>query len=179
MGWSLFFCSCFNTQPPEGGWCTKNIPIAWRISVSTHSRPKAAGFEQAVTKPIQTVSTHSRPKAAGFQRQKFHTPQNLFQHTAARRRLGIQRLYCFRVFFVSTHSRPKAAGLMEMSNGYALYVSTHSRPKAAGQYAPKRHRRVQGFNTQPPEGGWDMQLVAAPDAACFNTQPPEGGWVVV
>ena len=32
----------FNTQPPEGGWVAEgNLRINW--TVSTHSRPKAAG----------------------------------------------------------------------------------------------------------------------------------------
>ncbi len=34
------------------------------------------------------------------------------------------------------------------------------------------------FNTQPPEGGWE---IGRPDAYLqprFNTQPPEGGWIV-
>ena len=77
-----------------------------------------------------------------------------FQHTAARRRLGqyrrVQRV-CFRV---STHSRPKAAGTMD---GYAACegdVSTHSRPKAAGRYLENQRQKRNGFNTQPPEGGW-------------------------
>ena len=34
--------SCFNTQPPEGGWAA---PYGKQVAklVSTHSRPKAAG----------------------------------------------------------------------------------------------------------------------------------------
>ena len=80
------------------------------IQVSTHSRPKAAGarLELALLKAF--VSTHSRPKAAGpkkwiqlFLFLGFNTqpPEGgwlivwsaamarfLFQHTAARRRLG-------------------------------------------------------------------------------------------
>ena len=57
------------------------------------------------------------------------------------------------------------------------------------------------FNTQPPEGGWLRDDIAAgistvsthsrlkaagvifipvlPVAACFNTQPPEGGWLLM
>ena len=122
-----------------------------------------------------------------------------FQHTAARRRLGqyrrVQRV-CFRV---STHSRPKAAGTMD---GYAACegdVSTHSRPKAAGRYLENQRQKRNGFNTQPPEGGWTttrqsllasnkFQHTAARRRLgrwsvclwvrryCFNTQPPEGGW---
>ena len=57
------------------------------LKVSTHSRPKAAGENNADTKVFIVVSTHSRPKAAGWE--------------YLRRKLR---------FIVSTHSRPKAAG---------------------------------------------------------------------
>ena len=40
------------------------------------------------------------------------------------------------------------------------FVSTRSRPKAAGRYSAVCLRHLDGFNTQPPEGGW---------AFCFNT----------
>ena len=33
-----------------------------------------------------------------------------------------------------------------------------------------------GFNTQPPEGGWDSFRVFVYAQNSFNTQPPEGGW---
>ena len=33
-----------------------------------------------------------------------------------------------------------------------------------------------GFNTQPPEGGWQPELWRGWHSRCFNTQPPEGGW---
>ena len=110
---------CFNTQPPEGGWVIRRVgPSA--TSVSTHSRPKAAGLD-------------------GLDKQAYRF---LFQHTAARRRL----VACWpaerRGFMVSTHSRPKAAGLPCLAIGLRLPVSTHSRPKAAGsstgQYAKRR-----------------------------------------
>ena len=36
---------------------------------------------------------------------------------------------------------------------------------------------TRGFNTQPPEGGWrGIAPMAATPSAGFNTQPPEGGW---
>ena len=100
-------------------------------NVSTHSRPKAAGFVSLTFQHCLRVSTHSRPKAAGF-------PHHPRRHQRA----------------VSTHSRPKAAGQLVancLNNGA---VSTHSRPKAAGllpSHPAGNHRR---FNTQPPEGGW-------------------------
>ena len=34
----------------------------------------------------------------------------------------------------------------------------------------------QGFNTQPPEGGWPNPSKKVILIKCFNTQPPEGGW---
>ena len=120
----------FNTQPPEGGW--KAQPAVQQVStVSTHSRPKAAGmlaqllqnqqqfqhtaarrrleFPFTVMTANSLVSTHSRPKAAG----KYFTSKNSshrFQHTAARRRLAGQQTGRAAAVSVSTHSRPKAAG---------------------------------------------------------------------
>ena len=36
---------------------------------------------------------------------------------------------------------------------------------------------LNGFNTQPPEGGWEFVQFDKFDVGGFNTQPPEGGWV--
>ncbi len=36
------------------------------MTVSTHSRPKAAGNLREAKEAVLVVSTHSRPKAAGF-----------------------------------------------------------------------------------------------------------------
>ena len=35
---------------------------------------------------------------------------------------------------------------------------------------------LSGFNTQPPEGGWDKCVGKPQNNSGFNTQPPEGGW---
>ena len=124
----------------------------------------------------------------------------MFQHTAARRRLDVQKLAFHRSMIVSTHSRPKAAGLgLELSLELSLVVSTHSRPKAAGFLLFFAGFCNQGFNTQPPEGGWHffrqmpifpvwfqhtaarrrlapIRFSIAIAKRSFNTQPPEGGW---
>ena len=62
--------------------------IRWEIDyiVSTHSRPKAAAMEIPLTARVDDVSTHSRPKAAAKEQIKQKIAE-LFQHTAARRRL--------------------------------------------------------------------------------------------
>ena len=77
----------FNTQPPEGGWAIGAIPRVCE-TVSTHSRPKAAGQTLLNGVSAAVVSTHSRPKAAGA--------------------IGAIPRVCETV---STHSRPKAAGI--------------------------------------------------------------------
>ena len=123
---------CFNTQPPEGGWAKiQQLEVA--VKVSTHSRPKAAGarLELALLKAF--VSTHSRPKAAG----------KVLSYSAISQ-------------FVSTHSRPKAAGYRVQRPLDQALVSTHSRPKAAGLQFRLFAFGGQCFNTQPPEGGWEI-----------------------
>ncbi len=147
------------------------------LAVSTHSRPKAAARGASSraqrccfnTQPPEggwrvlhnhlmgelVVSTHSRPKAAVKEASDGEQRIVLFQHTAARRRLVVQSRISFSPGTVSTHSRPKAAG------GTIAHI-----------FQP-RH----GFNTQPPEGGWQAAFSIIPNSAvCFNTQPPEGGW---
>ena len=124
--------SRFNSQPPEGGWfLTSTIKIVCK-TVSTHSRPKAAGpLSPRNLLPITPVSTHSRPKAAG----------------------GCQSKSIPSVS-VSTHSRPKAAGKTAEYLQIIRDVSTHSRPKAAGLSDFLIRQFTHGFNSQPPEGGW-------------------------
>ena len=36
---------------------------------------------------------------------------------------------------------------------------------------------MNGFNTQPPEGGWVPVCIFKNNLGSFNTQPPEGGWL--
>ena len=66
--------------------------MAMMPSVSTHSRPKAAGLVLWFAYLVWAVSTHSRPKAAGASEA---LPEHIseFQHTAARRRLGNANSY--------------------------------------------------------------------------------------
>ena len=121
--------------------------------VSTHSRPKAAGYFPKSdsgaligfnTQPPEggwkagyeefakkMVSTHSRPKAAGnvqitkqHYMDSFNTQPPEGGWKNSQRDENHQR--------VSTHSRPKAAGKIFGFHDKMVEVSTHSRPKAAG-----------------------------------------------
>ena len=146
----------FNTQPPEGGW-----------GCGVESVCRGSGFN---TQP---------PEGGWVSRNDAARSSEMFQHTAARRRLANLPSVVLTAKAVSTHSRPKAAGGI---------------PCGRGIFDGR-------FNTQPPEGGWArmrdrkfcdvrFQHTAArrrlvystnivPVKTCFNTQPPEGGWARV
>ena len=146
-------CYVSTHSRPKAAGRQPHIPPAFGI-VSTHSRPKAAGSLDEPADEAVKVSTHSRPKAAGLDRNRQRRLRGRFQHTAARRRLGMPAVASYRrgwfqhtaarrrlvvfpcsrhiVSMVSTHSRPKAAGPKEAFGMYKSAVSTHSRPKAAG-----------------------------------------------
>ena len=167
--------SCFNTQPPEGGWPQPLPPPVG----DTKFQHTAARRRLAVAHPPRAaapcVSTHSRPKAAGWIGRHCHCNQT-FQHTAARRRLVDKKSLCYlNNEFQHTAARRRLAGIRAVGRSYH-YVSTHSRPKAAGFGIFSYLARRNGFNTQPPEGGWKQICVCLLVMRCFNTQPPEGGW---
>ena len=67
-GYNLFLKDlaklCFNTQPPEGGWLKdKNILVGEN---GFNTQPPEGGWAiGAIPRIRETVSTHSRPKAAG------------------------------------------------------------------------------------------------------------------
>ena len=122
----------FNTQPPEGGWQRFREIIGNRLAVSTRSRPKAAGFSFG---------------GAGS--------CTVFQHAAARRRLGIRPNTLYKQ---SSNVFQHAAARRRLGNRYCLNLVANS------------------FNTQPPEGGWLSINHDDSFTLSFNTQPPEGGW---
>ena len=168
---------CFNTQPPEGGWMAGYYAQEDKAQFQhTAARRRLVHLIPNLCRP-QNVSTHSRPKAAGYYSCGIFYFRDGFQHTAARRRLDTDYIPALhttisfntqppeggwgfvskqeRAFLVSTHSRPKAAGFIVISLIVGQEVSTHSRPKAAGTVWAIPHWSLPCFNTQPPEGGWD------------------------
>ena len=77
-----------------------------------------------------------------------------FQHTAARRRLGgVTVIGAEQLTFQHTAARRRLVAQLEKAVLRAM-VSTHSRPKAAGCGMDSQCPPDDGFNTQPPEGGW-------------------------
>ena len=149
MGWQ----GGFNSQPPEGGWQSSIDALIKQFLVSTHSRPKAAGIMGVKRFSGQIVSTHSRPKAAGKSVGRCVAALE-FQLTAARRRLGAvyEERDRLRMFQLTAARRRLANGFV--GNEAAWLVSTHSRPKAAGLASRRSGCDWPSFNSQPPEGGW-------------------------
>ena len=93
----------------------------------------------------------------------------VFQHTAARRRLDVVLVKQNLAAIVSTHSRPKAAGIKIEFGHMGFLVSTHSRPKAAGPIKPDTTTPAASFNTQPPEGGWELKNTEFTHATVVST----------
>ena len=83
------------------------------------------------------VGFNSQPPEGGWVSPRVGTNRvAVFQLTAARRRLATEYDFGASTNFVSTHSRPKAAG--------------------ADTGAPTLAK--DGFNSQPPEGGWTFTI---------------------
>ena len=99
----------FNTQPPEGGWAHNRLLFDCRRPVSTHSRPKAAGWRCWLCR-TRCRSFNTQPPEGGWhygqERQTvagcFNTQPPEGGWDMAAQVSGITA--------VSTHSRPKAAG---------------------------------------------------------------------
>ena len=175
------------------------IQAVWQaITVSTHSRPKAAGVYCASKPLILRVSTHSRPKAAGTVPKSrsalckcFNTqpPEGGWQRIAPLMFLmasfntqppegGWECSTQHHPPLSSFNTQPPEGGWLQKTDNTAGFrtVSTHSRPKAAGVRCGWGRSASIRFNTQPPEGGWRRCIRCPPSRVSFNTQPPEGGW---
>ena len=122
---------------------------------------------------------------------------DLFQHTAARRRLdaaavGEMGLGRFNTQppeggwfvllklklrqFVSTHSRPKAAGLRRRLHAAVVVVSTHSRPKAAG--IPNHQVCLVGIvstHSRPKAAGYAVSANRDPVYVSTHSRPKAAG----
>ena len=86
----------------------------------------------------------------------FNEAINVFQHTAARRRLANKSGCVFLQRQVSTHSRPKAAGMVGLLVLKHTFKFQHTAARRRLGTVRFRAFRQGGFNTQPPEGGWEL-----------------------
>ena len=148
--------------------------------------------------PHRDVSTHSRPKAAGSHAFSSVYTGLAFQHTAARRRLGVTRkTQNIELSFQHTAARRRLdSGAMD-SPILARFQHTAARRRlGAGlpidgteqwfQHTAARRRLVQvvsphddvgsvSTHSRPKAAGFGVESTQPPTIS-FNTQPPEGGW---
>ena len=142
---------CFNTQPPEGGW---EFPACVRqVICSFNTQPPEGGWGLTRTVRIRIKSFNTQPPEGGWLRSRkpigvplsFNTqpPEGgwvvkllskcyhlMFQHTAARRRLG-SKFWC--------RNCPLCFNTQPPEGGWQLFMQLHPAERS--------------FNTQPPEGG--------------------------
>ena len=100
----------------------------------------------------------------------------MFQHTAARRRLDGGTVIASNEYsFQHTAARRRLERLEREQLMVVWFQHTAARRRLASAFRILLFMRG-GFNTQPPEGGWDWYIQRYPNCDGFNTQPPEGGW---
>ena len=124
--------TCFNTQPPEGGWTAFRIDYPYLFSFNTQP-PEGGWVGVALLAVYVLMFQHTAARRRLVLIGVGDGDRYEFQHTAARRRLEPARSEKVSSWMVSTHSRPKAAGDIRGLPLTLVPVSTHSRPKAAGQ----------------------------------------------
>ena len=101
--------SCFNTQPPEGGW--RREQENWGYIYQFQHTAARRRLDSAA--PLMLLF-------------------RAFQHTAARRRLVYKSLKDDKAIRFNTQPPEGGWSSMRRMAGFAI-VSTHSRPKAAGK----------------------------------------------
>ena len=124
-------CSCFNTQPPEGGWSTISTSSPPHSCFNT--QPPEGGWRRARFFVHFPRRFNTQPPEGGWRvAVVFQGAARGFQHTAARRRLA-QPCIVFKLVMYGFNTQPPEGGwvfITAICNKHA--VSTHSRPKAAG-----------------------------------------------
>ena len=147
----------FNTQPPEGGWLPANTSAAPQRAVSTHSRPKAAGFALDCTRQ-KPYRFNTQPPEGGWQGlpQPPATPAGFNTQPPEG---GWSPLTAFQLHATRFNTQPPEGGWSTRGKmcwqgcrfqhtaarrrldcgwppPFCPSVSTHSRPKAAGSPRP-------------------------------------------
>ena len=142
----------FNTQPPEGGWPPRYwfAPVA---RVSTHSRPKAAGSTVSDVNLTRKCFNTQPPEGGWAVFSSTSISRLKFQHTAARRRLGHRSVFGYiGDKFQHTAARRRLASSTYCKRRYYQFQHTAARRRLGSH--PVWRLSADGFNTQPPEGGW-------------------------
>ena len=191
----------FNTQPPEGGWAVTaaTSTTARRFQHTAARRRLATCFlDDFFYFKFQHTAARRRLVSADGS----GNITNLFQHTAARRRLVCEiPTATARSWFQHTAARRRLVPNNDNSNNWSSFQHTAARRRLDRAFAVKMfdnsmfqhtaaRRRLgrppspvrlafSGFNTQPPEGGWDILSSQRHHVAVStHSRPKAAGWRV-
>ena len=128
-----------------------------RPSVSTHSRPKAAGWQNQFGRAPYDCFNTQPPEGGWLPLSHIVAMPFLFQHTAARRRLAaIPTIPKSLTAFQHTAARRRLASIFVLC--IVAYMFQHTAARRRLGRITRATRISASFNTQPPEGGWLQAL---------------------
>ena len=166
--------SSFNTQPPEGG-CSKLVTLC-PINTGFNTQPPEGGcLCRGWYNKITSCFNTQPPEGGCLLLCESIGHFELFQHTAARRRL---REYTVVILVKNEFQHTAARRRLLRKQRLRAFIdkSFNTQPPEGGCSSVTRSTfTVNGFNTQPPEGGCPVMPCSVWVSSCFNTQPPEGG----
>ena len=165
----------FNTQPPEGGWIIqpsiKRKPERFQHTAAR----RRLGLLSNVLFSDGLVSTHSRPKAAGFLLFLAACTSSCF-NTQPPEGGWEPRWAGYIAHSVSTHSRPKAAGAIKLKHPDLFLKFQHTAARRRLEPGADGKPGEDGFQHTAARRRLGRLLFFNSLSECFNTQPPEGGW---
>ena len=116
------------------GFCSNNAKSS---SVSTHSRVEAAASLKVIISSVLN-GFNTQPRGGGCEANiPLIKGANMFQHTAARRRLPFAILSIYQRIIVSTHSRAEAAANSSLLT-VPFKLSFNTQPRGGGCMSSQR-----------------------------------------
>ena len=106
---TLFNITCFNTQPPEGGWSSGRLSSLFQLKFQHTATRRWLGAGRSRYQ-INHEFQHTATRRWLVMSNKRGCCVIKFQHPATRRWLGVQQEQQCTCYTVSTHSHPKVAG---------------------------------------------------------------------
>ena len=156
----MCFWAGFNSQPPEGGWMLIYIKHGWHSPFQlTAARRRLEYIAVIVFHILKFQLTAARRR---LDSSNTATAVDLrFQLTAARRRLGFDKGQCLDfVKFQLTAARRRLGQRRRCMGGVIMFQLTAARRRLDNILPTPnlniRNYIVDCFNSQPPEGGWNI-----------------------
>ena len=164
---------CFNTQPPEGGWCSLRLCCSFFTCFNT--QPPEGGWLPYCPQFLNRAGFNTQPPEGGWPLKDSEIAHLLlFQHTAARRRLESETAISV-LPEPGFNTQPPEGGWLRSIVFFIqdrLFQHTAARRRLAFK-GDIRTPILFSFNTQPPEGGWAVSAMSAPVMAVSTHSRPK------